>query len=376
VKENSIACSVLLGATCVAVLCGILTAGLWPFHAPHNEVNWLANQDGLHFGKNGSIVSAGTVQVSDSEEMRIRSLEIWLQPDASMSTQTILGFYDANSPVAQLSLHQYHEDLLIRREITISPALASHEKLEYGDVFFPGKPVFVTITAGVGDTRVYVNGAFVGMSPTFTLARESMNGRLVLANSPIDNDSWAGKIFGLAVYGQELPSSQVAQHYRDWIKTRRPQIAGSEAPIAFYLFNERKGDMVHDSLGAAPSLLIPEHYFVLHPHFLQSPWSEFRFRWYYFQDVIINITGFVPFGFLFCAYFASVWRIKRPAFATILCGFAISLTIEVSQTFLPTRESGMTDVLTNSLGTGLGALLCQNPWSQSVLASIGIGTDK
>ena len=49
-----------LRAICVFVLLGILVAGLWPFHAPKNEVSWLSGESGLLFGKYSSIVSAGT----------------------------------------------------------------------------------------------------------------------------------------------------------------------------------------------------------------------------------------------------------------------------------------------------------------------------
>ena len=44
---------------CMAVLCLILTLGLWPFHAPVNQVYWLGNRNGIRFGDYGTLLSAG-----------------------------------------------------------------------------------------------------------------------------------------------------------------------------------------------------------------------------------------------------------------------------------------------------------------------------
>ena len=45
----------VLGLLCAAVLIIILIAGLWPFHAPKNQVSWLSNGNGLHFGEYGVV---------------------------------------------------------------------------------------------------------------------------------------------------------------------------------------------------------------------------------------------------------------------------------------------------------------------------------
>ena len=107
-------------------------------------------------------------------------------------------------------------------------------------------------------------------------------------------------------------------------------------------------------------LLIPERFFVLHEQFLARPWDEYRPGWHYWKNVGINIAGFIPLGFFFCAYFScfSCLRGGNGAVAkTIALGFMVSLTIEVLQAFLPTRDSGMTDLITNTLGTALGVMV-------------------
>ena len=115
--------------------------------------------------------------------------------------------------------------------------------------------------------------------------------------------------------------------------------------------------MVHNAVDATTNLLIPEHFFVLNEQFLERPWDEFRPSWGYWKDVLVNIVGFVPLGFFFYAYFSTIGKIKRATWVTVGFGFAMSLTIEVLQSFLPTRDSGMTDLFTNTLGTVFGVIL-------------------
>jgi glycopeptide antibiotics resistance protein len=94
----------------------------------------------------------------------------------------------------------------------------------------------------------------------------------------------------------------------------------------------------------------------LNEQFLESPWSEFHPEWGYWKNVGINIAGFVPLGFFFLALFSSVPKLRRPVLVTVVLGFTVSLTIEVLQAFLPTRDSGMTDLITNTLGAAIGVL--------------------
>ncbi len=106
--------------------------------------------------------------------------------------------------------------------------------------------------------------------------------------------------------------------------------------------------------------------------FLERPWDEFRPDLNYLKDICINVAGFVPLGFFFYACLSLLRRAHNPATITIVLGFAVSLTIEVLQAFLPTRDSGMTDLITNTLGTAIGVMAFRNKGVQTVLAATGL----
>lgn len=110
-------------------------------------------------------------------------------------------------------------------------------------------------------------------------------------------------------------------------------------------------------LDSGIDLYIPERYLVVHQTLLELPWNEFRRQWSYLKDVLINIAGFVPLRVVFCAYFSSARQIRCAAVVTAIVGLIVSLTIEVLQAHLPTRNSGVTDVITNTLGTCIGVVI-------------------
>jgi glycopeptide antibiotics resistance protein len=96
--------------------------------------------------------------------------------------------------------------------------------------------------------------------------------------------------------------------------------------------------------------------------------SDYRANWHYWQDIAVNIVGFIPLGFLVATYFSEVRTIKHPAATTIVVGLLISFTIESLQFFLPNRSSGSTDLITNTLGTAIGVMFYRSWIAQSLLA--------
>jgi hypothetical protein len=347
----------LLRAICALVLLGILVAGLWPFHSPRNQISWLSNNSGLLFGKYGSVVSAAPFKAHPSQADGSCSIEIWLQPRRVKASGTILAFYWPESRTVPFALRQSLGDLVLLRRNDDPSRHGKRTRLYVDDVFSHQQPVFFTISSGPSGTRIYVDGALVKTTPNFRFSSRELTGQLVIGNAPATTDNWSGQLKGLAVYDRALTTAEVSQHYENWTTGEQANLAASEGAIGLYLFNEENGSVVHNQVDPATDLHIPEWFFVLHEQFLERPWDEFRPDWNYWKDLGINIVGFIPLGVFFCAYFSSMQTTRRAMLFTIAFGFAVSLTIEVLQAFLPTRDSGMTDLITNTFGTALGAVL-------------------
>ena len=348
----------IVGLLCIPILCGILVAGLWPFHAPFNQVAWLGNENGLHFGNHGTVLTSRPFAPGSSAQAGTSvSLEIWLQPRLAVDSNTILVFYTPLSPL-QFSLHQSEANLAVRLGSPKQQLKAKGTGMVYvHEIFRQREPSLVAIASGGQGTRVYLNGVLASIAPHFRLSSKNFAGQLILGTSPVVADSWSGQMLGLALYQHELTAAQALRHFETWTAQGRPDLGLSERPLALYLFDEHQGRVVHDRSGAGIDLDIPERYMIVHEKFLQPPWKEFHQDWGYWKNVLINISGFIPLGFFFCAYWTMAGRLNRPALATVILGAAVSLTIEVSQAFLPTRDSGMTDLITNTLGTALGVML-------------------
>jgi len=96
----------------------MLVAGLWPFHAPRNDVSWLAEGHGLLFGKHGSIVSANPFKVQAAQGDNTCSLEVWLEPTRidSSAGGMILALYRPESGVVPFALRQWRTGLVLEPE--------------------------------------------------------------------------------------------------------------------------------------------------------------------------------------------------------------------------------------------------------------------
>ncbi len=73
-------------------------------------------------------------------------------------------------------------------------------------------------------------------------------------------------------------------------------------------------------------------------------------------DSVINVFGFLPFGYLLVSYLLDNKRLQKisAVAVTVLVGISISLSLEMIQYLIPGRTSSLSDWILNSIGTFLG----------------------
>jgi VanZ family protein len=335
------------GVLCILILCSFAVAGLWPFRQIRNQITWISNQPGVHFGKHGIILSEGALPADGAGAC---SIEMWVKPASGEDSSTLLTFYGPNG-VSGFSLQRSLNDLRLDRE----NRGGRQTRFYISEALPDGKPVFLTLVLGSRGMAVFLDGVPARRLPQLRADPGDCTGHFGVGHSYEGHSSWQGDIRGLAIYSHELTSDQVLASYQSWKTAGQPDERKSGKPKALYLFNEMGGGVIHDHGTAGVSLTIPDRYQNIQPTWLESPQSSSESGWGYIEDLLINIGGFVPFGFALTAFLSSLGKVRWAGAWAAAGGLAVSLTIETLQGYLPTRSSDLTDVLTNTFGTCLGA---------------------
>jgi hypothetical protein len=362
----------LLLLICGAILFCIFIAGLSPFTSrPRNQVKWLENQNGLHFGEYASILSSAPLRWEGPSDGPC-SIEFWMQPGVIQDANTMMAFDTPGAPV-RFRLRQSLDDLALAWKST-NESYPKERVLYVPHALHQDTPLFITLTSGKGGVSVYLNGVLARSSADVNFSRRDLSGQMVIGNSPWEDDSWSGILHGIGLYRRELTTEQVRGNYLDWTTYGQPKALAEEEAAAVFRFDERTGTIVKNQVTGGFDLFIPDYYLVLHPPFLEAFWRPTDWGWGFWKDVLVNIGGFVPLGFFFCLYFSRSMPVRRAILLTIVFGCAVSFFIEATQYFLPTRDSDSRDWLDNTFGTILGTMIYPLGFVQTILARVGFAT--
>jgi hypothetical protein len=360
-----------LATALLIVLIIMLVAAFWPFNPfPANNVVWLKGRNGLEFGRNPIVLSRSPLNFTDARWSSI-SVEMCLQPADNWTGKTFLSIYTPENP-KQFYVMQYHSLVIVRRTRRDANGLWEVATIGAEKTISADAPLFLTITSGPKGSSMYFNGKLARVFPGYSLSGSDLSGQLIFGTSPFERQAWHGEWRGLAIYGAELSSDDVLAHYQKWMDGQQAVLAQGLVPTTLYDFHEGTGKTIRDLTGAAPDLFIPKHYSVPHKPMLQWPWEEYQPTRSYAEDVAVNVAGFVPFGFLLGAFLWCCSRSQKPVLTTILIGALLSFTIEFLQAYIPQRSSGMTDIITNTLGTAIGAVFSGQQWVKDMFVRLGL----
>ena len=88
-------------------------------------------------------------------------------------------------------------------------------------------------------------------------------------------------------------------------------------------------------------------------YFINADWPRY---WTVF-DLAINVLAYMPLGFFITLAPRLVTHRWIPACIAFILGASLSFSLEALQTWLPSRVASNLDLASNTLGTGIGALL-------------------
>src|ERR1700690_2611173 len=288
-----------LGVICLFVITVILIAGLWPFDFnPVNKVEWLQKSNGIRFYGQGMVVSRQPLNFGTGHSGTDSiSIEIMVLPhkESTNTVASIVTLYDHQREVFLAG--QWLSELIIRVPFIKPERHQRYREIGIANVLTSGVIHFITMVSDKESTSIYIDGILNKIVPGFSLlpVDKELLGRMILGNSPDGTHEWNGSFFGLTVYNKALGKTEVREHYQG-------HFGGQTMPTASYLFNERSGEVIHDYSGSGNDLIIPPVFQPLRRTVLEMPEKGLFFSRSNLSDIVINVVGFMPFGFLMSAW--------------------------------------------------------------------------
>jgi hypothetical protein len=355
----------ILAGFSVAILFGILFFGLTPKDFSFsNKANWLTDKSGIRFSKYGIAYTHPSVSLSAEKlsESNGFTIEISLKPKSFHEEGfNFLFAIHAGNDRDQLLVGQYRSWVVImngddydhkRKTKRAAVNIASQN---------PQK-TFLTITSGMEGSKVYVDGQLVHTQKDLILKLpKGDKPRFLFGNSVYGRHSWMGDVYGFAFYGKILNTQDIMIHFNKWSKDQNFLFAKKDKPYILYLFDEKSEVRAFDHGGGNNDLKVSSRMHILEKQILSPPWIGFELNKSSIQDILLNLVGFIPLGFILAATLSqnNVVFKQHAVLMTVVFCFIVSLTIEVLQAWMPSRSSQMMDLMLNTVGALIGAMVCR-----------------
>jgi hypothetical protein len=336
-------------------------AGLRPFDfARVNSANWIKPGPGMRFEDLALAYSQTELQWSTDSSPASMTIEIWLRADsvADAEPRTWLVFVD-DSQLTPLGFRQEGSEFVVWDAVTNPGGDRWYNDFRVPNAIRSNEVQYFAVTSDEGKPRLYVDGSLAetseGFSIPFARKDEQFAGTLVIGAGPPWDVPWSGEILGLALYGRVLTADVIKMHAGLIPGPSLAVLAKAPGIMAFFGFDAQGGAVVRDHAGQGNDLMLPEFYHpprrqLLAPFDLQD-WAT---GWFV-VDVLVNLCGFVCFGFLLASVLQKHVLPTRLIVLVSVIGFCMSLTIELTQILMVSRASSLQDLTLNTIGALAGA---------------------
>jgi VanZ family protein len=306
--------------------------------------------------------------------------------------------YAMNEKKANFILGQWKDALVLHLSADGRP-----EEIRFGEYGVLKKNEIVSCIISYHDQmlKYYVDGKIKKAWGVGNLAFSewAQSYPLVIGTDAYGRSGWKGTLYEVAIYARALTMQEISivssqqkkyvgagvstiieqngalqncnngsiDEAADAVRRKDGEPGEDRKPISHYLFvsenayqiEHRGGNFtaIRDmGKGPAMDLVIPKYfvpfervYLAWHPDWLMDRKD--------LMDVAVNIIGFIPLGFILMISLKSrVKSVMLAMLSALLMGCIISFCIEYLQAFLPSRDSSMRDLITNTSGTLIGCL--------------------
>jgi exosortase len=326
----------------------ILFAGLLPFNFFQTNKANVNTVSGLHLASPGTVYTkTPPVKLATMKEFTIfMNLSSYLS-DWSSGYARILS-YSQNNKKMNFMVGQWSESLIFRINADGKAKTVQFETESFFNKYSTASLAIVYNGKTLASFRngLKVKELEVG-SLTFTNWDKSYP--LIIGSEADGKYCWEGYIYSLSIFDRALTQFEIMKGWPDVNKA---------PPLIGYNFKGHDEKTIQDmGEGKAADLEIP-YFFKPYKRTILDPGHEWLFEnRHHYVDLWIDVIGFIPLGFLLAVYLTR----KRFSYFSIilqaaLIGAAVSMSIELLQVLLPSRASSLADVISNSLGTLLGAM--------------------
>jgi VanZ family protein len=340
-------------------------AGLNPrdYHF-RNETEWLGTNAGIRIGKYGRLHTDPFLTASQAASLNRSgfTLEMVVSPSAvtKRSFGELITVHDGNDQT-QFLIGQWRNSLIVmngndysarRREPRLNADLPQSTNRHL--------PMHLLLATSPEGSRLYINGqrAVTRKGLGFNLPVGERSGRLTLGNSVRADSSWPGIIYALAFFPNAFTGELAQHHFQRWTQRTNLNHAAAASPLMLYQFEERRGQSVSNYGTAHVTLQIPVILESLERRLVTSMPVLRKWNQALVFDMSLNLFGFMPMGFVFMMLWYHSGRRWLPwlVLATVASA-AVSFSIEGIQTWMPSRDSSLLDLILNTAG-GFGGALC------------------